>query len=174
MKHPSKRFRGMTLIEIVVSMAIIAFVIPVILTVTAASAKSRMHAEADTQSSWIAQEIISQIRANWKSPSGESFFDDSISYPNFSTAESPTILAFDTKGKFVSGQEHLSIDGLVHNPATSYLVSVYGEAYKPPIYDSQIKSGSLIHLAIHYPARSKPANRSVFEYQVLILREDKL
>ncbi len=56
---------GMTLMEVVIAIGVVAFVVPLILAATGSAGSSRRDAEADTRSAWIAKEVQRQMILKW-------------------------------------------------------------------------------------------------------------
>ncbi|QTN32984.1 type II secretion system protein [Akkermansiaceae bacterium] len=171
-KHLARR--GMTLMEVVIAIGLVAFVVPIILTMTATTGNNRRNAEADTRSAWLAREVQRQVLSKWAEPVRESFITASPGFPAFASEASPLVLAFDSAGTFISegGAQDLSASSKI--PKASYLVTVYGEAHTPAGTGNAPDLFSLLRIRILHPAKSAPAARSVFRYNLITTRQGTL
>ena len=79
--------RGMTLMEVVIAIGVVAFVIPLILAATGSAGNSRRNAEADTRSVWLAREVQQQVLSKWADPVRESAITNALTFPTFSSEE---------------------------------------------------------------------------------------
>ncbi len=166
--------RGLTLMEVVIAIGVVAFVIPVILAMTATTGNSRRDAEADTRSVWLAREAQRQVLSNWAVPARESGIIADLAFPTFSSDASPLVLAFDSEGKFISegGAQDLSASCKI--PKAAYLVTVFGEAYTPPGGAGAPGLFSLLTIRVLNPAKSAPAKRSTYRYNLITTRQGTL
>ncbi len=64
-KIAGKSHTGMTLMEVVIAIGVVAFVIPLILAATGSAGNSRRNAEADTHSAWIARDVQQNMIVAW-------------------------------------------------------------------------------------------------------------
>lgn len=163
--------RGMTLMEVVIAIGIVAFIIPVILTMTASSGDSLRSSEADTRSVWIARQVQREILSKWAEPPRESFITGSLAFPAFSSETEPLILAFDAAGEFISegAAEELTASSKI--PNATYLVSVYAEAYTPPGGAASAAPLSMLRIRVLHPAKSSPGKRSSYRYNLITTRQ---
>ena len=161
--------------EVVIAIGIVAFVVPVILTATAAASKSRMSAEADTLSAWLIKDVYREILSKWADPVRESSINTDIGFPVFADQDTPIVLAYDSDGNFIEEGSVSDIDSPSLIPDAAYLVAIYGEAYTPPNLASANPTPlSLVRIRVLHPAKSTPANRSEFRYKLLTYRQGSL
>ena len=158
---------GMTLMEIVIAIGVVAFVVPLIFTTTGSAAKSRLNAEADTRSLWIARQVQREIIAKWATPAQDSVIQTSIAFPSFASKGAPEILAYDSDGSFISIATSQDLVGSCKIPKAVYLVSFHAEAYTPPNASGAANNLSQIHISVHHPAKALRANRSIYSYNLI-------
>lgn len=173
MNRPPKRRirRGMTLMEVVIAIGIVAFVIPVILTMTASSGDSLRNSEADTRSVWLVREVQREILSKWAEPARESVITESLTFPTFASEPSPLILAFDSGGKFLDEGTAQDLSAPSNIPKATYLVTVFGEAYNPPGGAGTPGFLSMLRIRVLHPAKSAPASRSAHRYSLITTRQ---
>jgi len=116
---------GMTLMETVISLAIIGVIIPIILSATAGSLKSNRQSEADTRASILAAEFRDDLRLGWK---GEGrYFDKPLAYPAFGGDGAIEAYCFRADGSFHGRITDIQYQNGLRNVA--YIVRVKGEDY---------------------------------------------
>lgn len=174
MKAPGNRHapRGMTLMEVVIAIGVVAFAIPLILAATGSSNSSRRNAEADTRSAWLVREVQRQILAKWATPPRESDIAATLAFPAFSTSAAPLVLAYDADGKFLAEGTAADLTAASKIPKAVYLIAVHGETHTPP--GSSAGSLSLLHIRVLHPAKAAPASRSIFRYDLISTRHGNL
>jgi type II secretory pathway pseudopilin PulG len=155
-----KRFAtsGMTLMEVVIALGVIAFAIPLILAATGSANDARGRAEADTRSAWLAREVHRQIIAKWAVPPRESQIATDITFPAFSSRESPVVLVYDASGNFLTEGDSEDVNSVCNIPYAAYLVAIHGESHTPP--GASVGSFSLLRMRVLNPARATPAQSS--------------
>jgi len=163
--------RGMTMMEVVIAIGVLAFVVPMILTMTVTTGDSRRNAEADTRSVWLAREVQRQVLSKWAEPVRESVITVIPAFPAFASEAAPLVLAFDVNGKFISegGAQDLSATSKI--PKAAYLVTVYGETYSPPGGAGAPGLFSLLRIRVLHPAKSAPTKRSTYRYNLITTRQ---
>ena len=177
MKNPrsnARRCRGMTLSEVVIALGVVAFVIPMILTVTGTANSSRLSAEADTRSAWLAREVQREIVSAWVDPARDSAFGTSLTFPDFASSSSPEILAYDTEGNLLGKGSAQDLNSPSKIPDAAYLVAVHAEEHRPPNLAAGSQSLSLIQIRILHPAKSAPTKRSELRYEFMSPRQGTL
>ena len=173
MKPAGKRriLPGMTLMEVVIALGVVAFVIPVILTIMASSGDSLRNAEADTRSVWLARAVQREVLSKWAQPERESVITGSLAFPAFASGAEPLVLAFDGEGKFISEGAAADLSTSSKIPGATYLVSVYAEAHAPAGLAVATGTFSILHIRVLHPAKSPPAKRSTFRYNLITTRQ---
>lgn len=165
---------GMTLTEVVIAIGVVAFVIPIILAATGSANSSRLGAEADTRSAWLAREAQREILSAWADPAAESVFGASLDFPEFASGSSPEILAYDSDGNFLTKGTPQDLSGPSRIPKATYLVAVHGETHRPPNLAPGSNSLSLLTIRVLHPAKAAPAKRSDLRYQLISPRQGTL
>jgi type II secretory pathway pseudopilin PulG len=160
----------MSLMEVVIAIGIVAFVIPVILTMMASSGDSLRSSGADTRSVWIAREVQREVLSKWAQPARESVIKDSLTFPAFSSEESPLILAYDAEGEFIFQGSAEDLSASSKTPKATYLVAVYAEAYTHPAGAATAGLFSMLRIRVLHPAKSAPAKRSSYRYNLITTR----
>ncbi len=175
MKLSAKRPNpGMTLMEVVIALGVVAFVIPLILAATGSANISRLSAEADTRSAWLAREVQREIISAWSVPAPTSSFGAALTFPVFATAAAPEILAYDSEGNFLAKGTAADLTSPSKIPKASYIVAVHGEAHRPPNLAAGPDTLSLLTIRVLHPAKSAAAKRSDLRYQIISPRQGTL
>ena len=172
---PSSKYcmpRGLSLMEVVIALGIIAFAIPLILAATGSAGKSRLNAEADTRSVWLAKEVQQEVLSKWADPARESVITGSLTFPEFSSEALPVVLAFDNQGKFIAEGSAQDLSAPTKIPKATYLVTVHGEAQNPAGGGANLFS--ILRIRVLHPAKSAPAGRSTYRYNLITTRQGTL
>ncbi len=164
----------MTLTEVVIALGVAGFVIPVILAATGSADVSRLAAEADTRSAWLAREAQREIVAAWAEPARESAFGAVLDFPEFADQSAPEILVYDAEGNFLTKGSAQDLSGPCRIPKATYLVAVHGAAHRPPNLAPGSNSLSLLRIRVLHPAKATPAKRSDLRYQFISPRQGVL
>lgn len=165
--------RGMTLMEVIIALGVVAFVMPIILTATGSANLSRLGAEADTRSAWLAREVQREVISAWADPARESVIETSLDFPQFADESSPEILAYDSDGNFLTKGAPEDLSGPSKIPKATYLVAIHGEAHSPPNL-THGSSLSLLRIRVLHPAKAPPAKRSDLRYHLISSRQGTL
>jgi type II secretory pathway pseudopilin PulG len=165
---------GMTLMEVVIALGVVAFVIPLILAATGSANISRLSAEADTRSAWLARDVQREIISAWSVPAPASAFGAALAFPVFATPTAPEILAYDSDGNFLAKGTAADLTAASKIPKASYLVAVHGEAHRPPNLAAGPDTLSLLTIRILHPAKAPAAKRSDLRYQIISPRQGTL
>lgn len=162
--------RGLTLMEVVIAIAVIAFAIPLVLAMSKSAGDSRINAEADTRSAWLAREVQRGIIAAWANPPRPSVLGEAIDFPAFADETAPEILVYDSDGNFLTKGGNSDLNGRSTIPNATYLVAVHADAHIPS--DAAVASDNLalIRIRILHPAKAQPGNRREFHYYLLSTR----
>jgi prepilin-type N-terminal cleavage/methylation domain-containing protein len=164
------RHRGITLIETVIALAIIAVAVPLILAATAVSTRTRMNSETDTRSAWVSRNVQQELTAAWRGlPSP--LFPEKPSFPVLASAAAPDTLLYDADGIFLArAQSSDYADGTRYDRAI-YMVTVFAEKQNPSNFTVNDESLSRVQISIAHPARAPLAKRNTHSYTVLIPRQ---
>lgn len=164
------RHRGLTLIEAVIALGVIAVAVPLILSATAVSARTRMNAETDTRSAWLARTVQSELTDAWRDlPSP--MFSPKPAFPTIGSAAAPEVLLFDADGKFLSrGSSSDYTDGSRNDKAV-YLVSLYAEKQNPANFTVNDDSLARVQITVAHNARAPMGKRNTHSYSILIPRQ---
>jgi hypothetical protein len=164
----------MTLMEVVIAIGVVAFVIPIFLVMSKEAGDSRMNAEADTRSAWLAREVKQEILAAWATPPRESHFGGPLTFPTLATEATAEVLVYDYEGKFLAKGSAADLNGRSNIPNASYVVAVHGEAYQPPNAVAPSQNLSLIQIRVLHPAKAPPNNRRAYRYPFISTRQGTL
>lgn len=166
--------RGMTLSEVVIALGVVAFVVPLILAATGSANSSRLSAEADTRSAWLAREVQQEIIYAWSVPAPVSSFGAALTFPVFATATAPEILAYDSDGKFLAKGSAADLSAPSKIPNAIYLVAVHGEVHVPPNLAAGTNTLSFLTIRVLHPAKAAAAKRSDLRYHIISQRQGSL
>lgn len=164
---------GMTLMEVVIAIGIVAFVIPLILAATGSAGNSRRSAEADTRSAWLVKQVRQEILAKWAEPEQESVIEAAFPYPAGGAGSSTAVLVYDNGGEFISEGTPADISAPSTIANAAYLISVTAEPHSPPngVLPATAEPMALISITIRHPAKAAPGNRSTFHYKLVSTRQ---
>ena len=165
----SSQRQGMTLMEVVIAIGVVAVVIPMILAALGNATGSRRNAEADTHSAWLAKEARRQVIANWAGY--QSDVGSTLDFPTFGTEAEPQVLVYNSDGEFLSEGSSSDLSGSSSINKAAYIVTVYGETHTPPNLTGTTDSMSLLHIRVLYPAKSQPAKRNTYRYNLITPKE---
>lgn len=156
--------------EVVIAIGVVAFAIPMFLALSKSAGDSRLSAEADTRSTWLAREVHRELIAAWANPLRTTAFGEEIDFPAFANVTEPEILAYDSEGNFIAkgGIEGLNVRSNI--PNATYLVAIHGEAHLPPNAVTDSRNLSLITIRIFHPAKASPDHRTEFRYKLISTR----
>lgn len=174
MRHPSpstrRKYRGLTLMEAVIAIGIVAVAVPLILAATSAASKSRINSEADTRSAWIAKETQRQLTDAWRGMPN-TYFSTKPAFPTFSSETEPLVLLFNQSAGLIGpGNPEIYATGS-SNPEAYYMVTVHGEAAIPSTADQADNSLSKVSISVEHSAKSPRAKRNSNPFLVLIPRQ---
>lgn len=167
-KHPAL---GMTLMEVVIAIGVVAFVIPLILAATGSAGDSRRSAEADTRSVWLARQVQQEVLSKWAEPPRSSVIESAIAFPAFASADSPEVLAYDTGGVFLAKGSAADLTAPSKVPNAAYLVAVHAEAYEPVGVPAVPGKLAMLHIRVIHPAKAAPGGRSTYRYNLVTPRQ---
>lgn len=172
--HTAVTHRGMTLMEVVIALGVVAFVVPIILAATLSSGDSRRASEADTRSVWIARQVQRELILNWAGTGKGSVIKTSLHFPEFSKETDPTVLAYDDSGEFLEMASSTDLEKSSRIAKASHLVAIYGEPYVPPNLSSSNNLLSLVRMRVIHPAKGAPSSRTESRYQFITPRQGTL
>ena len=157
--------RGLTLMEAVIALGVIAFAVPLIVAATSQSSKTRISAEADTRSAWLAQDVQRQLIDSWNDRVTKPMF------PDFGTATSPIVLLYDNDGAFVQTGTPQEYTNGSTNQRASYLVSVYGIGTTPNNLTTTERNLSRVIISVENSAKAMATKRNRNVFTLLIPRQ---
>lgn len=166
--------RGMTLMEVVIAIGVVAFVIPLILAATGSAGNSRRNAEADTRSAWLARNIQQELILSWGENPSQSIFETSQDFPDLATAEAPEILLYDADGEFLQKGSSQDFDKPSKVAGATYVVALSADEYRPPGLATTANPLALVRLRVLHPAKSAPGKRSTYRYGFITSRHGTL
>ncbi len=169
---------AMTLMEVVIAIGIVGFVVPIILTATASTTSSRLSAEADTRSAWLAEEVQQNLIAHWNSRELISPTPSGVTIPStpFGPISSPVVFTYDANGNLLAVDNSTDPEQASTVQNAVYQVAVTAEAPPTQVIPQPPAPTNLIFLRIRvlHPAKSTSGNRSDLRYNVLTTREGTL
>ena len=176
MQHPPspQSLRGMTLMEVVIAIGVVAMVIPLFLAMTNSANDSRRHAEADTRAAWLAREVKQEILAAWATPPRDSHFGGPLTFPAFATEAAAEVLAYDSEGRFLAKGGTADLNGRSNIPNATYLVAVHAVAHQPPGAAPGANPLSLVSIRVLHPAKAPPSARRSYPYNFISTRQGTL
>lgn len=160
-KMDDKRKRGLTLTEVVIAIAIIAFTIPLILAASGGAHQTRQAAEADTRSSWLVRDVERRIMNGWSETAPSSGFAKSFPFPSADTPEVTMELSYKQDGRLLAEAT---------TGQATYLVTLTAEPYVPTPNQTNAPTLALISINIQYPAKASPNKRKELTYQFISSR----
>lgn len=166
-----KWHRGLTLMEAVIALGVIAMTVPIMLSASAVTSRTRRHAEADTRSAWIAREVQQELTHAWRGMPSE-MFPQKPSFPELATEEQPEILVFDAEGRYLSRATEVELQHGMAVGSAQYVVLLYAVAHPPANMTlGALDSLAHVHLRVTHSARAPQAKRAVSCYSMLIPRQ---
>lgn len=164
------RHRGLTLMEAVIALGIIAVAVPLVLSATAVSTRTRISAEADTRSAWLARAVQRELTDAWRTlPSA--MFTPAPTFPNFASATAPEVLLFDAEGRFLSRGNSNDFTNGSRNANAVYLVSVHSQRQNPANITTNENLLARVQITVSHNAKAPLAKRVPCSYTVLIPRQ---
>ena len=170
---PARPHRGLTLMETVIAVGVIAVAVPLILAATSGGVQSRLQAEADTRAAWIAKAVRRDLLDAWAGLPGPWPSGITPSFPAFGSNSSPLVLLYNSEGAFLETGSPTDLTQRASNPAARYVIALHGTPAMPSALPSGSTSAaplSLIHLRIHHPANSPGSKRQILDFPFLTSR----
>lgn len=172
-KIAGKSHTGMTLMEVVIAIGVVAFVIPLILAATGSAGNSRRNAEADTHSAWIARDVQQNMIVAWGDHPEASGFKESLSFPVLGTENTPEIFIYKSDGTFLEKGSQSDFTASSQVTDAAYVVAVH--AVLPPAnVPAAANSLSLLSIRVLHPAKAAPSTRSTYRYNVITTKQGTL
>jgi type II secretory pathway pseudopilin PulG len=166
----SRRHRGLTLMEAVVALGVIAVAVPLILGATSVSARTRTNAETDTRSAWLARTVQKELTDSWRDLPTP-MFPTKPPFPTVGTVTAPEVLLFDRDSNYLGrGSSSDYTDG-TRNDKAVYLVSLYATGQAPANLNTSDNSLSRVQITVAHYARAPLGKRNTFSYIILIPRQ---
>lgn len=170
LSSPRRKHRGLTLMEAVIAIGIVAVAVPLILAATSAASKSRINSEADTRAAWIAKETQRQLIDAWRGLP-DTYFPTKPAFPAFSSEAEPLVLLFNQSAGLIGpGNPEVHASGS-SNPDAYYMVAIHGEAAIPSTADQADNSLSKVFISVEHNAKSPRSKRKSNPFLVLIPRQ---
>ena len=160
----------MTLMEAVIALGIIAFAVPLVLSATAVSTRTRINAETDTRSAWLARTVQRELTDSWRAlPSA--MFTPAPAFPTFASATAPEVLLFDAEGRFLTRGNSNDYTNGSRNGNAVYLVSVHSQRHSPANITTTENLLARVQITVAHNAKAPLAKRVPCSYTVLIPRQ---
>ena len=164
------RHRGLTLMEAVIALGVIAVAVPLILAATTSGARTRVQAESDTRSAWLAQDLQRQLTDSWKNIPSPAFVKKPI-FPQFSSQENPTVILYDNEGAFLAVGTPEDYTKGSTNPKAVYLIALHGVSQTAYNITGGGDSMSRVTISVENSARAPKQKRTANSFVVLIPRQ---
>jgi prepilin-type N-terminal cleavage/methylation domain-containing protein len=157
-----KRSHGFSLIEVMISVGVLALVIPLVLGALLESGNSSASAAAETRSGWIVPACLDELKA--------AAYGRSKLVPNtpFGTAFPPSGevygIAFDVGGRLIGAVDKTSYDTGVKrlkDDDVRYIALIEGELLTGRTGAAPLRS---IHISLEYPAAAPAAKRTKLDF----------
>jgi type II secretory pathway pseudopilin PulG len=149
---------GLTLMEAVIAIGIVAMTVPLLVVAMGASVKSRRNAEFDTRAAWIAGQVVDEVRNAWRG--GESIFAEQVpAYPVFPGGGDKLYLLYDTEGKFAKISDEATCSAAVTTKGVGYVVTLEGLEHRPAGLTLATPMSKL-RVVVEAPAQALPAQRA--------------
>jgi type II secretory pathway pseudopilin PulG len=170
---------GMTLMEVVIAISVMAFAVPLIFTATTSASSSRLAAEADTRSVWLTREVQREIILKWSEDSNiedQSIITSTFPFPGSGLGVSSKTLIFDNAGEFISEGGPSDRENSSVIPGAAYVVFVEAEIYTPPgaVPSSGEDTLARVTIDVSSPAKTIPGKRSQYRYIFITTRQGLL
>ena len=153
--------RGMTLSEVVVSIGVIAFSIPLILAATGGAHRSLQAADADTRSSWLVRDVQRRIISAWSDSASPGQSEMAMAFPSAATPEVKLELSYKQDGTFLAED----------TKQAAYRVTVEAEPYMTASQQGAEPTLALVSIRIEYPAKASANKRKKLSYQFISTRD---
>jgi type II secretory pathway pseudopilin PulG len=170
-KHRSQKSRGLTLMETVIAVGVIAFAVPIILATSNNSTKIRRDAEAETRATWIVTDVQRMLTESWRNIPHEAL-NPAPAFPDFASQQAPIVFYYDVDGRFLQVGAASDLETGTKFPRAVYLVTLYGIGQDPQNFlPVQPKQLSLVTIEIQQPAAAPQGKRQISSFNVMIPRQ---
>lgn len=149
---------GMTLSEIIITIGVIAFAVPLILAATGNAYQIRQAAEVDTRSAWLARDVQRRIINGWTASASNSGDEETFPFPT--SSPSTMEISFSQNGTWLRES----------TDRAAYLALIKAEPFTSNSVQSQLTPLARITITIQYPAKASPNHRKQLSYQFLSSR----
>lgn len=164
------RVGGFSLIEVVLSVGVIAVMVPIVMAFTVAGGKSSRVASNETRSSLLARTVAHEIRA---ARSGEGrFIGGPISWPEFPVGGGRLVLSADRNGELLEALSSATYESGVLDPAVAFLIAVRGSEHSLDRGLTISEVVSKVEISIETPPGATAENRRKFVYVELMHQDD--
>ena len=142
--------------EIVISLGILAVVIPLVLALTAAGGRASREAGDDTRSAFIARSVAHEIMEA-RAGRGQ-LIEEALSWPRFPSAGERIVFAADREGNLLRRLEPGVYESGIREDEVAYLVSVRGEEQLFEAHPG-LATLSKVEISLEFPAVAGRENR---------------
>jgi hypothetical protein len=155
--------------EVVISVGVLAVVVPVVLAMIIAGGESSRIAGDETRAALIARSVVEEIRA--ARDGGGLVLKDPLAWPKFPAGAERLVLAVDADGKIVTELGAEEYESGERDGELRYLVSAKGEWHRPDgLPDSEVLSR--VEVSVETPPAAKAEDRRKFVFVQLLHRDD--
>lgn len=160
--QPSK-IRGVTLVEAVLAVAVLAVAIPLVFAALASAGKSVGASAAETVSTWIVPTCVQELEATRMGTSR--YFPSTANLPDFPPPGDLWALTFSRQGQLLAKIDHAVYDRGIPTSARYIARMTAIPATAPPTATS-VRS---VQITIEYPASAPALRRKKLTFQTHIL-----
>ena len=150
------RCRGFTLMESVISVGLLALVIPLVVALVAASGTASRSATDDTKAAFMARSVMEEIVAAREG--GGDLIEEELEWPEFPGPGGRYVITADDEGNLLSLLEAGAYETGVDERGVAYLISVRGEQQDFPVHP-ELQSLSKVEIMVEFPAIAPRDNR---------------
>lgn len=161
--------RGFTLMETVVSVGVIAVMVPIVMAFTVAGGESSRTAANETRSSLLARTVAHEIRLA-RDGAGQ-VLDGPLTWPDFPGGGERLVLSADRDGRLLQQLAAETYAQGLRDREVDFLVSVRGEA-RPVDGVTGDAVLSQVEISVEFPPAAAAENRRKFTYVELMHRDD--
>ena len=155
--------------EVVISVGVLAVVVPVVLAMIIAGGESSRIAGDETRAALIARSVVQEIRA---AREGRGLvLEDKLDWPKFPAGAERLVLAVDGDGEIVTELGAEEYQSGERDQELRYLVSAKGELHRPDgLPESEVLSR--VEVSVETPPAARAEDRRKFVFVQLLHRYD--
>lgn len=160
---------GFSLMEVVISVGVLAVAVPVIMAMMVAGTRSSRVATEETQAALVVRTVLQELRAARDGKGA--LVEGSLAWPEFPAGGGRLVFSVNAEGELVEQLGAAKYGTGVQDREVRYLVSASGGVYRrdgEP--DSEVLSRVVV--SVETPPVAKAEDRRQFEFVQLVHRDD--